>query len=92
MMQAILFLAAALIFVPLAVRLGLGSVLGYLVAGVAIGPVGLGLVNDPQALLHVSELGVVLMLRPSLDQNQAFAGMIGLRSGLSVRYLALVTH
>lgn len=62
MMQAILFLAAALIFVPLAVRLGLGSVLGYLVAGVAIGPVGLGLVNDPQALLHVSELGVVLML------------------------------
>ena len=62
MMQAILFLAAALIFVPLAVRLGLGSVLGYLVAGVAIGPVGAGLVNDPQALLHVSELGVVLML------------------------------
>lgn len=62
MMQAILFLAAALIFVPLAVRLGLGSVLGYLVAGVAIGPVGLGMVNDPQALLHVSELGVVLML------------------------------
>jgi glutathione-regulated potassium-efflux system ancillary protein KefC len=62
MMQAILFLAAALVFVPLAVRLGLGSVLGYLLAGVAIGPVGLGLVNDPQALLHVSELGVVLML------------------------------
>lgn len=62
MMQAILFLAAALIFVPLAVRLGLGSVLGYLVAGVTIGPMGLGLVNDPQALLHVSELGVVLML------------------------------
>lgn len=62
MMQAILFLAAALVFVPLAVRLGLGSVLGYLVAGVAIGPVGLSLVNDPQALLHVSELGVVLML------------------------------
>lgn len=61
-MQAILFLAAALVFVPLAVRLGLGSVLGYLLAGVVIGPVGLGLVNDPQALLHVSELGVVLML------------------------------
>ena len=62
MMQAILFLLAALVFVPLAVRLGLGSVLGYLVAGVAIGPMGLGWVNDPAALLHVSELGVVLML------------------------------
>ncbi|MBT9552752.1 MAG: cation:proton antiporter [Hydrogenophaga sp.] len=62
MTQAILFLLAALVFVPLAVRAGLGSVLGYLVAGVVIGPVGLGVVNDPTAILHVSELGVVLML------------------------------
>uniref|UniRef100_UPI003569528B cation:proton antiporter domain-containing protein n=1 Tax=Hydrogenophaga sp. TaxID=1904254 RepID=UPI003569528B len=62
MIQAILFLLAALVFVPLAVRLGLGSVLGYLVAGMVIGPVGLGLVSDPTAILHVSELGVVLML------------------------------
>jgi len=62
MIQAILFLAAALVFVPLAVRLGLGSVLGYLLAGVAIGPFGLSLISDPEAILHVSELGVVLML------------------------------
>ena len=62
MNQTIVFLAVALVFVPLAVRLGLGSVLGYLVAGVAIGPLGLGLVSDPAALLHTSELGVVLML------------------------------
>jgi glutathione-regulated potassium-efflux system ancillary protein KefC len=62
MNQAILFLGAALVFVPLAVRLGLGSVLGYLLAGVVIGPMALGLVSDPQAMLHVSELGVVLML------------------------------
>lgn len=62
MTQAILFLLAALIFVPLAVRAGLGSVLGYLVAGMVIGPVGFGLVSDPTAILHVSELGVVLML------------------------------
>ena len=62
MTQAILFLLAALVFVPLAVRLGLGSVMGYLVAGVVIGPVGLGLVSDPEAILHASELGVVLML------------------------------
>lgn len=62
MTQAILFLLAALVFVPLALRFGLGSVLGYLLAGVVIGPVGFGLVSDPAAILHVSELGVVLML------------------------------
>lgn len=62
MNQAILFLLAALVCVPLAMRLGLGSVLGYLLAGVAIGPHALGLVSNPQAITHVSELGVVLML------------------------------
>ena len=62
MTQAILFLLAALVFVPLAVKLNLGSVLGYLLAGVAIGPIGLGLVSDPEAILHASEIGVVLML------------------------------
>jgi glutathione-regulated potassium-efflux system ancillary protein KefC len=62
MSLGILFLLAALVCVPLAVRLGLGSILGYLAAGVALGPVGLGLVSDPQAILHASELGVVLML------------------------------
>ena len=62
MKEALLFLAAALVAVPIAVRLGLGSVLGYLLAGVAIGPVGLAWVADPQAILHLSELGVVLML------------------------------
>ena len=48
MTQAIVFLLAALVCVPLAVRLGLGAVLGYLLAGVAIGPVGLALVSDKQ--------------------------------------------
>ena len=43
----LIYLAAALLCVPLAVRLGLGAVLGYLLAGVAIGPVGLALVSDP---------------------------------------------
>ena len=62
MTQAILFLLAALVFVPLAMRLGLGSVLGYLVAGIVIGPQALAWVSNPQAILHVSELGVVLML------------------------------
>lgn len=62
MREALLFLAAALVVVPIAVRLGLGAVLGYLVAGIAIGPVGFALVTDPQSILHLSELGVVLML------------------------------
>jgi glutathione-regulated potassium-efflux system ancillary protein KefC len=62
MKEALLFLIAALLVVPLAVRLGLGAVLGYLVAGVAIGPFGLELISAPEAILHLSELGVVLML------------------------------
>ncbi|MCK7580397.1 MAG: cation:proton antiporter [Chromatiales bacterium] len=58
----LIYLAAAVLCVPLAVRLGLGAVLGYLVAGVAIGPAGLGLVSDVEAILHFAEFGVVLML------------------------------
>jgi glutathione-regulated potassium-efflux system protein KefB len=55
-------LAAGVIAVPLFKRLGLGSVLGYLAAGLAIGPFGLGLVTHPQAILHAAELGVVMFL------------------------------
>ncbi len=58
----IVYLAAAVIAVPLAKRLGLGSVLGYLVAGCVIGPWGLRLVSDPESIVQVSEFGVVLML------------------------------
>jgi glutathione-regulated potassium-efflux system protein KefB len=50
------------LFVPVFKRLGLGSVLGFLVAGVAIGPWGLSLVKRPEAILHFAELGVVLLL------------------------------
>lgn len=56
------FLAAAVLTVPLAQRAGLGSVIGYLLAGVAIGPWGLGLINDVDAILHFAEFGVVLLL------------------------------
>ncbi|HSO79269.1 MAG TPA: glutathione-regulated potassium-efflux system protein KefC, partial [Chromatiaceae bacterium] len=59
---AILYLAAAVVTVPLFKRLGLGSVLGYLVAGVTIGPWGLGLISDVELILQVSEFGVVLLL------------------------------
>lgn len=57
-----LFLAAAVMFVPLFKRLGLGAVLGYLAAGVSIGPWGLGLISDVESILHFSEFGVVLLL------------------------------
>src|SRR3954469_6465351 len=60
--QALIYLAAGVIAVPIFKRLGLGSVLGYLVAGVAIGPWGLRLIPDPQTVLHIAEFGVVLLL------------------------------
>jgi monovalent cation:proton antiporter-2 (CPA2) family protein len=57
-----LFLAAAVIAVPLFKRLGMASVLGYLAAGIVIGPWGFGFVGDVQEILHFSEFGVVLLL------------------------------
>jgi len=59
---AAVFLGAAVIAVPLSKRLGLGSVLGYLAAGVVIGPSALGLVTNVEDILHFAELGVVLLL------------------------------
>lgn len=62
LLQATIYLTAMLVAVPLAARLGLGSVLGYLLAGIAIGPV-LGLVGSETAdLQHFAEFGVVMML------------------------------
>ena len=58
----LVYLAAAVIAVPLARILGLGSIIGYLVAGIVIGPWGLKFVTDPQDILHFAEFGVVLML------------------------------
>ncbi|MDT8448548.1 MAG: monovalent cation:proton antiporter-2 (CPA2) family protein [Wenzhouxiangellaceae bacterium] len=60
--EVLIYLASAVVLVPLARALGLGAVLGYLIAGVLIGPWALGLVTDVDAILHFSELGVVLLL------------------------------
>ncbi len=60
--QALVYLAAGVIAVPLFKRLGLGSVLGYLIAGMAIGPWGLRLISDPDTVLQFAEFGVVLLL------------------------------
>ncbi len=62
MQEAVIFLLAALLAVPISKRLGFGSVLGYLAAGIVIGPATLGLIEDPQHILHFAELGVVFLL------------------------------
>ena len=58
----LLFLFAAVVTVPIARRLGIGAVLGYLIAGIAIGPWGLGFIRDVDEILHFSELGVVFLM------------------------------
>jgi len=60
--QALIFLGAAVVAVPLFRKLRLGSILGYLAAGLVIGPFGLGLFSDTTSVMHVAELGVVLFL------------------------------
>ncbi len=60
--DALVYLAAAVVCVPVAKRLGLGSVLGYLIAGCVIGPWGFGFVTNVESILRFSEFGVVLML------------------------------
>lgn len=62
LVSVVTLLGAAIIAVPIFKRLGLGSVLGYLAAGIAIGPFGLKLFSDSQSIIHVAELGVVMFL------------------------------
>ena len=62
LLAGVLFLFAAVVAVPLAARLGIGAVLGYLLAGIAIGPWGLGFISDVDEILHFSELGVVFLM------------------------------
>lgn len=90
--QAMIYLAAAVIAVPIAARLGLGSVLGYLAAGILIGPV-LGLVGaETKDLQHFAEFGVVMMLfliglelepKALWDMRHKLLGLGGLQIGLS---------
>ncbi|WP_299398432.1 monovalent cation:proton antiporter-2 (CPA2) family protein [Pelagibius sp.] len=60
--QAAVFLGAAVVAVPLSKRLGFGAILGYLAAGLAIGPGGFALISEVDAVLHFAEFGVVLLL------------------------------
>ena len=58
----VIYLVAAVLIVPIAARLCIGAVLGYLIAGIAIGPWGLGFISDVEEILHFSELGVVFLM------------------------------
>ena len=62
LLSSLVYLAAAVVAVPLSRLLGLGSIIGYLAAGIVIGPWGLKFVTDPHAMLQFAEFGVVLML------------------------------
>lgn len=96
-----MFLLAAVVAVPLFKRLKLGSVLGYLAAGIAIGPWGFGLVTDVQRIFQVSEFGVVLLLfviglelqisRLRLLRNAVF-GLGGAQVGLTTAVLAWLAY
>ena len=97
LLQASIYLGAAVLVVPLSVRLGLGSVLGYLAAGILMGPV-LGLAGaEASDLQHFAEFGVVLMLfliglelepRALWDMRHKLLGMGGLQVGLTLVAIA----
>ena len=96
--QAFVYLAAAVIAVPIAKRLGLGSVLGYLIAGMVIGPFALGLIGEEgKDVMHFAEFGVVMMLfliglelRPALlwEMRKPILGLGGLQVGVTTVLLA----
>lgn len=60
--QTLIFIGASIIMVPLFHRLGFGSVLGYLIAGLIVGPFGFGLIKDNESVMHFAELGVIFLL------------------------------
>jgi len=98
--QAFVYLAAAVVAVPIAKRLGLGSVLGYLIAGMVIGPFGLGLIGaEGEDVMHFAEFGVVMMLfliglelRPALlwRMRGPILGTGGLQVGITTVVLAAI--
>jgi glutathione-regulated potassium-efflux system ancillary protein KefC len=92
LLQALVYFGAAALFVPVFHKLGLGSVLGYLVAGAAIGPWGVRLVTDPTTVAQVSELGVVLLLfLVGLELNPQRLGRCAARSSACALQVGLTS-
>ena len=101
LIKVVALLGAAVVMVPIFRRLGLGSVLGYLAAGLLIGPFGLGWFSDPEAILHVAELGVVMFLfviglemRPShlWGMRRQIFGLGALQIGVCALALTVLAH
>jgi Kef-type K+ transport system membrane component KefB len=98
--QAFVFLAAAVVSVPIAKKLGLGSVLGYLLAGIVIGPYALKFIgSEDDNIMHFAEFGVVMMLfliglelKPSLlwKMRKSIFGLGGLQVLITAIVIALV--
>ncbi len=94
MVEGLIYLGSAALFVPVAVRLGLGSVLGYLIAGCIIGPWGMKLVSDAESILSFAEIGVVLMLFViglELDPKRLWTMRASVFGGGSIQMLACGT-
>ncbi len=101
LIQTAIYLSSALFLVPLFKRLGLGSVLGYLLAGILIGPYALKLIPDPEQVLHFSEFGVVLMLflvglelesQKVWELRKTLFGLGGLQVLMTIGLVTFATH
>lgn len=101
LVQAAIYLASAIILVPIFKRLGLGSVLGYLIAGILIGPFALKLIADPEHMLHFAEFGVVLMLfliglelesQKVWELRKLLFGLGGMQVSLTIAVVAVIAR
>jgi len=101
LVQAVIYLSSAILIVPVFKRLGLGSVLGYLLAGILIGPYALKLIPDPEHVLHFAEFGVVLMLflvglelesKKVWELRKILFGLGGLQVVSTIILVSMVAH
>lgn len=101
LVQAAIYLASAIILVPIFKRLGLGSVLGYLIAGILIGPFALKLIADPEHVLHFAEFGVVLMLfliglelesQKVWELRKLLFGLGGMQVTVTIALVTVIAH
>ena len=99
LVQAAIYLASAIILVPIFKRLGLGSVLGYLIAGILIGPFALKLIADPEHVLHFAEFGVVMMLfliglesQKVWELRKLLFGLGGMQVTVTIALVTVIAH